>query len=325
MTFRMNAKTYFLTWPQNDTEKDVVLQRVVELWGDDISFAVVCAESHRTGEPHLHCIVGFKSKKNIIDANPVLDSLTGKHGNYQGAKSARKVLRYVCKDGNFVTYGDVPDFSEKAGKLELIAGMLSSGSTVPAVAKEYPGVFLLHKRKIEEFAAWSKRQKMVESLIPWSIGALVADGPTSALVEWLRENILEPRLHRQKQLWIYGPPGIGKSRLIGQLQERLRVYVIPRDEEFYDEYEDGLYDLCVLDEYRSHKTLNWLNSWLDGSTFPIRQKGRQAVKNDNLPVIICSNYAPETCYKESVTRDAFIDRLTVVELQAPFNLFPPSE
>jgi len=144
---------------------------------------------------------------------------------------------------------------------------------------------------------------------------VVATGLPSVAVEWLETNILQTRLPRQKQLWLYGPPGVGKTRLIGLLRTMLRVYDMPRDEDFYDAYEDGLYDLVILDEFKHQKRLQFLNAWCDGQPLPLRLKGSQTVKTDNLPFIIVSNFSPEQCYKEGVGRDALVDRLSIVEVR----------
>jgi len=319
--FRLCGKTYFLTWPQNELDKNDVLGECVSLWEQSASFIVVAAELHADGEPHLHAIVGFKERHDLKNANAVLDPITGKHGNYQTAKSPKKVLQYVCKGGDYVTWGEVPDFTAKEGKLDAIAKLCSTGSSTREIADKYPGTFLMHKRKIEDYIGWSKRQKLAASLIPWTNPVLGADGQINVIAAWLDSNVLVPRVPRQNQLWVYGPPGIGKSRLLGQLRERLRVYDMPRDEDFYDAYEDGLYDIVVLDEYKSQKRIQFLNAWCDGQPLPLRQKGSQTVKNDNLPLIICSNFSPEECYKEGVGRDALIDRFTVVGLgKDPFVL-----
>ena len=73
---------------------------------------------------------------------------------------------------------------------------------------------------------------------------------------------------------------------------------MPKDEDFYDGYEDGCYDLVVMDEFKSHKKIQFLNAWCDGQPLPLRQKGCQSVKNDNLPLIVCSNFSIENCYHE---------------------------
>jgi len=314
-TFRLQGKCFFLTWPKNDNDGKLVCDTIVELWRDSISFVVVAEELHKDGDRHLHAIIQFKKRMDLKNANPTLDAITGKHGNYQAAKSAKKVLRYVCKDGHYVTYGDVPDFKEKPGKLDEAAQLIMSGASLSDLNKVMPGTVLLQKRKLEDYIGWCKRQRLSDQLVPWTTSALDALTLPSACVDWLTRNILIPRIPRQQQLWLFGPPGVGKTRLIGLLRTMLRVYDMPRDEEFYDAYEDGLYDLVVLDEFKHQKRIQFLNAWCDGQPLPLRLKGSQTVKHDNLPLIICSNYPPESCYKEGVGRDALISRFIIVEVK----------
>ena len=101
------------------------------------------------------------------------------------------------------------------------------------------------------------------------------------------------------------------------------VYDMPRDEEFYDDFEDGCFDLVVLDEYKANKKIQFLNAWADGQPFPLRQKGRQSVKTDNLPLIIVSNYSIEEVYKPGVGRDALVDRFTQVFVDTSFVIDDP--
>lgn len=90
---------------------------------------------------------------------------------------------------------------------------------------------------------------------------------------------------------------MGKTTLIEKLQRWLNVYFIP-NEDFYDAYEDNLYDLCVIDEFKANKTIQWLNGFLQGGSFPLRKKGSQYLKRQNLPTIILSNYSLRECYKK---------------------------
>lgn len=319
--FRLQCKCFYGTWPQCEVTNQGCLDNAIRLL-PPIDWAVVAREAHKDGTPHLHGIFYFKEKCDLKDANATLDLICMKHGNYQGAKSPKKVLRYVCKDGNYVTFGDVPDFKPKDNINNELAKVLLEGGTYADCVKINAGVSMLQKRKLEEFESWVMRKKQREDLEVWVPPADTEDYSVQLIVDWLRTNIKQPRSPRQTQLFVCGPPGVGKSRLIGQLSRFLRIYHLPKEENFYDEWENGCYDLAVLDEFKSHKKLQWLNNWLDGSVMCIPQKGKQTLKKDNIPTIILSNYTLEEMYKPSVGRDALIQRLICVQLVTEFNLFP---
>jgi len=144
------------------------------------------------------------------------------------------------------------------------------------------------------------------------------------IMTWLNLNIKEPRDFRQTQLYIYGPPKMGKSTLIRNLNNYLSIYYVPRDDgEFCDEYEDGIYDLIVLDEFTNKKTMQWMNQLLDGQTCYLKKKGGQILKKDNLPVIILSNFSLEQNYprlNESGMLEPLISRLKIVNVQSFINV-----
>ena len=69
----------------------------VQQW-PSATFIVVAEEEHKTGDPHLHAVIQFEKRVDMKDCMPMLDALTGKHGNYQNVRSAKRVLKYVCKE-----------------------------------------------------------------------------------------------------------------------------------------------------------------------------------------------------------------------------------
>jgi len=117
---------------------------------------------------------------------------------------------------------------------------------------------------------------------------------------------------------------MGKSTLIRNLNNYLSIYYVPRDDgEFCDEYEDGIYDLIVLDEFTNKKTMQWMNQLLDGQTCYLKKKGGQILKKDNLPVIILSNFSLEQNYprlNESGMLEPLISRLKIVNVQSFINV-----
>ncbi len=95
--FRLNARTLYLTFPQCDVTKEIVMTNVKNLFKDRIKYVIVCQEHHSDGELHLHMIISLTDKCDIKRAD-YLDVITGKHGNYQVSslninfQNRRKVL-----------------------------------------------------------------------------------------------------------------------------------------------------------------------------------------------------------------------------------------
>jgi len=325
MSFTLQCRCAFLTYPQCDTTKEAALAVILSTtWGSPVSWAVVAQEKHKDGNNHLHCVVFFEKKIKLYNATAILDAIGGQHGNYQGARSPLKTLRYVTKDNEFVTHGEIPDLTVKAKITDLFAKCLMDGGSFKDCVDIDAGAALGMKRKLDDFAEYCSSKRQHDQLLVWTPPIYTGDCYEVQLIaEWLSSNIRQSRKHRQQQLYISGTPGIGKTRLIGQLSRFLKVYHIPRVEDFYDFWENKYYDVAVLDEAKSAKTIQWLNSWLDGSVMPLRQKGKQTLKCQNIPTIILSNYPLELAYtKDSVARDALLQRLLCVQLTQEFNLFP---
>lgn len=331
MSFRLNCKCFYGTWPQCEVTPQQCLDNGLQLL-PPVEWAVVAQEAHKDGTPHLHGIFYFKEKCDIKDANAILDLICHKHGNYQGAKSPMKVLRYVCKDGNYVTIGDVPVWKVDAKiSCKMAKILLDGGSFDDCVALD-AGTAMLQKGKLEQFEAYVKHKKSQENKevwIPLDLTHFVDASPEFWIANWLNINLFQPRKPRQLQLYIYGEPGLGKSRLVAQISRFARLFVIPRDEDFYDEWNDSNYDLAVLDEFYGNKSVQWLNNWLDGSLMSIRKKGSQSLKARNIPTIILSNYTLEENYRAALERNprfitalqALNSRLMIINIVNEFNLF----
>ena len=87
--FRLQGRAIFLTWPQNAATKEDTLAACVQQW-PSATFIVVAEEEHKTGDPHLHAVIQFEKRVDMKDCMPMLDALTGKHGNYQNVRSAKR-------------------------------------------------------------------------------------------------------------------------------------------------------------------------------------------------------------------------------------------
>jgi len=180
----------------------------------------------------------------------------------------------------------------------VIAAMIEEGATLNKVNAEHPGFMMMNLRSVSTYHAWRSILGKRGRPSSWHGAATSSDYEwNKEIVDWLNTNIKRPRRFKQKQLYIYGPPDVGKTHLLDQLREALMCYELPK-EDFYDLWEDDAYDLCIMDEFKGHKAVTFLNEFLQGSRMCIRKKGSQALKSHNIPTIICSNYSPEEAYSK---------------------------
>ncbi len=95
---------------------------------------------------------------------------------------------------------------------------------------------------------------------------------------------------KDPQLWISSrASGRGKSTLLMLLSKMLRIYR-PSRNEWDDEWENGRYDLIIIDEYRGWKSIDWINMFAEGSPMPLKRRGTcDILKTDKTPMIVCSN------------------------------------
>ncbi len=308
-TFVINSLHLFLTYPQCTASKESVLLNIGHKLKPE--FAIVSVEQHEDGTPHLHCAIKMKKRRRI--PAEVLDALTGKHGDYRSARNMLKVISYVVKGGDYVAFGiDVPSYLAKSARhtstkkqplRDQVAAKIRGGSSLEDIDDMLPGYFMMNKRKIQEYVSWVSLKRQRESKLKWMgipIGTRYAFPEEKLIMMWIVDNIKKKRVFKQRQLWIYGSIGTGKTSLVLWLEKYLSVYWIPH-ESFDDRYLDGRYDLAVCDEFKGTRMITWMNEFVQGSSMAIRKKGSQGMKRDNLPVIILSNYSIQEAYSEKVS------------------------
>jgi len=314
--FRLQAKFFFITWPQCNTPKETVLERIQDL--PDYSHAVVSREDHHEEDgEHLHAFIAFTRQQNKRGFE-WLDALAGQHGNYQRAKDPKASVRYVIKDGEYVFDGfDPVEFSatpkprnRKGPSTFTVAASLirDESKELDDIDTLMPGFVLSNKRKIQEYISYQQVKRMKANLQPWlapDLSTFPAADFNYKIAKWVAENVKQPRAFKQKQLFIWSDgPNAGKTELVNQLSKMLSVYHLPKTL-YVDGYQSNYFDLVVVDEFKSHFTIQFLNEFLQGSTMHCNQKGSGTVKSDNPPCILLSNYSLEDCYTKKQSTAAF--------------------
>lgn len=322
MTFRLDAQNIALTYPQCNLTRDRVLGFLQLLGGDNYQGAIVAQERHADGNTHIHAYLRLRSKRCFRD--PHTFDIDGFHANIQGVRNARNWCNYCRKeDQHALVDGDIEEFlrdpKSKQRVTDLVASRIESGATAEQLYAEFPGFYLMNKRKIEDMMDWMVRKRQRLDKLDWEqVLATLSDlqfesDSLTEVRDWLVENIRKPRKLRQKQLWLQGPPASGKTSLVQALEKYLSVFWVPMDGDgFVDGYSDE-YDLIVFDEMKSQFKLTWLNQFIVGSTMSVNVKGAKITKVKNLPVMFLTNYGILSAYsKNTPALEAFMDRLQLI-------------
>ena len=293
---------------------------------------------HQDGNDHIHAVICLQKQLRTRRQN-YFDGLVQplKHPNivsrFRGGLA--KTLSYVMKDGNWISHPE--DFNpttliqkssnkREIKKTDALALRMEKGETIDDLFKDEPGFVLLHHHALEEFSAFldarDRRISRAEALSQGfrvQVAAGHMNSSATALALWLNQNLRNPALpRRRKQLWLKAPPQHGKTTMITNLEEwfNLSVYYMPKTEDWNDHYRDKEYDLIVLDEYKGHKSIQFLNPWLSNYPHPVSRRGKAPImKRDALPFIILSNYRPEEAYRNAspISLEALLSRLEVIE------------
>lgn len=338
---RTRSTKLFFTFPQCELTKEQLLANAKKVFAANLEFITIALENHEDGTPHLHAFIHLKDAKNY--SFKVLDTLTGKRGNYQPARVVSDVLKYITKEdpAPLVEGADLQEYMQAAaGKksriMTVVAENIRAGGTFRDVLQEHPGVALQHKRKIEDLANFVLRENQKKSKLSWddAISSQLEshfDSKQDRMIfTWLNRNIRKQGglPLREKQLWIHsGQTKMGKTTLIENLRKYLNIYHLPRNEDFFCTWEDNQFDVAVIDEYKGDLKLTALNEWLGGATASYKRKGADpVVKTQNIPTIIVSNYSPDQVYRHVKEKNPGVfgtltSRLLVVEVTTPINLF----
>lgn len=114
--FRLAGACLFLTYPKCGLTKEEafsILEEKVKEKGRVLLEYLVAEEKHADGSDHLHAYLKMDSGWNNKD--PHFWDLNDFHGNYQGARSPKAVLKYCQKEGKFLASEGLAEKTAMAG------------------------------------------------------------------------------------------------------------------------------------------------------------------------------------------------------------------
>ncbi len=308
--FRLEAKFVLLTYAACDTPKEEALERVRTKFGPNLEWAIVCSEDHQDGTKHLHAVLAHKLRFRTRNKNFFRDIASSTSCNVEAVtKTLWRVVAYVIKAGDYIEHGiNAVEFlrlkaAKRSTRAAVISTLIKDGGTIDSLNVDYGDFLLVHLKQVKEYISEVKRIEFdvqeVKNRIPWTIPIGIGDQDV-VVAEWIGDNLFQPRSLGDTNLWIYGPTGLGKTRLKEQLMARVRVYVLPYDGGWFDSYEDGKFDLLVIDEFKAQYTMQQMNRLLGSEKTTLNRRGREPLRcRDRLPVLVLSNYDINGCYSKT--------------------------
>lgn len=269
---------WFLTYPQCAASAEELLAHLDTL--DKVIHYVIATEQHKDGNQHLHAYVKYVDGVYKKQAPSKFD-FAKYHGNYQPVRSAKSVVKYCTKENNYLSNFDISTYTSKKGKLS------------------------------------------VDIIKSKSAAAALTDGDISFLqvrAYQAARSVLElPYEHTgERGLWIYGPPRVGKSRIIREFATLNGYRLFSKGQNRWFDGYDGE-ELIMIDDYdqRGNGMDHLIKIWTDryacageikGSTVQLRHK----------VFAVTSNFTIDEIFKDvpEVTREAIRSRFRVIYMQS---------
>lgn len=194
--FRLRTTQLFLTYPTCSlTPQDALTLLKNKI--PNLTEWIVATENHKDGQSHLHCYLKLATQCNITD--PRLLDLDGHHGNYQACRSRRAVMKYVQKDGQYISNIEetalFPADPYLEARSRALAGNVEEAIEIMASNPKACRDLVLHEEMIRK--NFRSLQKKGNAEIRHGIADF------NWTIDW----------DRSRMLILYGPTGTGKTAL----------------------------------------------------------------------------------------------------------------
>lgn len=109
MTFRKQARYFFITYPRSTIEHNTYWLWIQHAF-PNCKGCIICTEQHEDGTDHCHVGLDFGPRRYDWRNERAFDFM-GRHPNIQTARNWNAVVNYVKKDGDYNEYGTLQAYT----------------------------------------------------------------------------------------------------------------------------------------------------------------------------------------------------------------------
>lgn len=257
--FRIQSKQLFLTIPQIDKSitKELAMERLKSHFNGKLNCLMVAHEKHKDEGDHLHIYINFIKTFQTIKKD-YFDFIADKHPNIQPVKNRLHVIKYIMKDGDYITYNldpeqyikevDNHEVRKSKGAFQELVEDIKEGVQYKQLRSKHAALFVKYGRHIEEYLKKEKYLKDEEEVNKYY------DNLYDKIVwkEWQQKvlDIIEDNKVDNRTInWIYDKQGNnGKSTIANYLEIYKNAYIITggKQADIYRHYDNNrivIYDL----------------------------------------------------------------------------------
>jgi len=301
--FRIDSAQYFLTYPQSSLVLANAFERLKEWSIQDTkpTIVVIAEERHQDGNIHHHAYLKYP-KKLCVRAADIFD-MDGNHPNVQSARSAKHVIKYCTKDGNYLASGIEIKLTREAGLKRLLAEINEPEEFIAKVLIMDPDWAISRFSNIRAFVEWRFRdgKQVYEPVREWDSFHSIPEA-VARFRDALQTHVVGER--DMRSLWLSGPSRCGKTQLARSIGTH--------------SYMQGIWNMACLDDkakYAVFDDIEWgsikyMYKQLIGLQKDVNFTGKYRRPTKfvwGMPVVIITNELPVFDFCEQQWLDLNVD------------------